>query len=113
MKLDAILPEVYTFIDLLKHEYHKAARRGEYSYTTHLAGGIPEDHPMPYNVYIPIRDFLKKNPDEIDNLISYLYDELSRKEYSFKNVMVSESSHYEKKFIFKKEYPQIDVTVEW
>lgn len=113
MKLDAILPEVYTFIELLNHEYHKARRRGEHSLTTHLAGGIPDERPMPYNVYIPIRDYLKRNPDEIDELINYLYDELSKKENSFKNVTVSESSYYEKKGLFKKEYPQIDVSIEW
>ena len=61
MKLESILPEIYTFIDFAKHEYYKAQRRGEHSYSAHLGGFIPDDHPMPYNVYIPIREYLKKN----------------------------------------------------
>ena len=113
MKLEAILPEIYTVIDFAKHEYYKAQRRGEHIYTSHLGGGIPDNHPMPYNVYIPVRDYLKKNPEEIDNIIDYLYDEFNKKEYSFKNVSVSESTYTERKGLFKKEYPQIDVTLEW
>ncbi len=113
MKLEAILPEIYTFIDFAKHEYYKADRRGEHTFSAHLGGGIPKEHPMPYNVYIPIRDYLKRNPEEIEDVIDYLYEEFHKKEYPFKNVIVSENSYIEKKGLFKKEYPQIDVTLEW
>lgn len=113
MKLEAILPEIYTFIDFTTHEYYKALRKGEHTLSTHLGGGIPEEKPMPYNVYIPVREYLKKNPDEIDELIDYLYAEFRKKEYSFKNVEIIENFHVEKKGLFKKEYPQIDVTLEW
>jgi len=113
MKLEAILPEIYTFIDFAKHEYYKADRRGEHIYSAHLGGGIPKDHAMPYNVYIPVREYLKHNPEEIDNVVDYLYDEFSKKSYSFKNVTVTENVYVERKGLFKKEYPQIDVTLEW
>lgn len=113
MRLEAILPEIYTFIDFTKHEYYKAQRRGEHTYTTHLAGGIPEDHPMPYNVYIPVRDYLKRNPEDIEDVIDYLSEEFKKKDYAFKNVEVKETEYVERKGIFKKRYPQIDVTLEW
>lgn len=113
MILEAILPEVYTFVDFAQHEFYKAERRGEHIYTTHLGGYIPEEHPMPYNVYIPIRDYLKKNPEDIQELIDYLYAEFRSKKYHFTNVTISESTYVEKKGLFKKKYPQIDVTLEW
>lgn len=113
MKLEAILPEIYTFIEFVTHEYYKAQRRGEHSYSAHLGGGIPDERPMPYNVYIPIREYLKRNPDEIEDVVNYLYDEFNKKEYSFKNVSVCENTYVEKKGLFKKEYPQVDVTLEW
>lgn len=113
MKLDAILPEIYTFIDFAKHEYYKAMRRGEHTYSAHLGGYIPDERPMPYNVYIPIREYLKRNPDEINDVIDYLYSEFSKKEYSFTNVSITEDSYIEKKGLFKKEFPQINVELEW
>lgn len=113
MKLEAILPEIYTFIDFTTHEYYKAQRRGEHSFSTHLGGGIPQDHPMPYNVYIPVRDYLKRNPEEIEDVIRYLTEEFSKKEYSFKNINVTENEYTERKGLFKKSYPQIDVSLEW
>jgi hypothetical protein len=113
MKLEAIIAEVYTFVDFTKHEYYKAQRRGENSYTTHLAGVMPEGHPMPYNVYIPVRKYLKKNPEEIDDVIDYLYDEFNKKDYNFKNISVTESVYVDNKGLFKKKWPQIDVTLEW
>lgn len=113
MKLEAILPEVYTFVDFVQHEYYKAERKGEHSYSTHLAGGIPKEHPMPYNVYIPIREYLKKNPEEIDELLDFLTEEFNSKKYPFTSVSVNKSTHIEKKGLFKKKYPQINVTLEW
>ncbi|MGN0160180.1 MAG: hypothetical protein ACI4AQ_02195 [Lachnospiraceae bacterium] len=113
MRLEAILPEIYTFIDFTTHEYYKAKRKGEHSFSTHLGGEMPEEHPMPYNVYIPVRDYLKRNPEEIDEVIDYLSEEFNKKEYSFKSVSVTENEYIERKGIFKKCYPQIDVTLEW
>lgn len=113
MKLEAIIAEIYTFVDFTKHEYYKAQRKGETSYSTHFAGGIPDDHAMPYNVYIPVREYLKKNPEEIDDVIDYLYNEFRKKDYNFKNVSVTESTYVDKRSFFKKKYPQIDVTLEW
>lgn len=113
MRLEAILPEIYTFIDFAKHEYYKADRRGIRSVSTHLAGGIPDEHAMPYNVYIPVRNYLRKNPKDIDDVIDYLKEEFSKKTYCFKNVTVEENVYEERKGLFRREYPQIDVTLEW
>lgn len=113
MKSDNIYPELYTFIEFTIHEYYKAKRRGETCFNTHLAGGIPEEKAMPYNVYVPVRDYLKRNPEEIDEIISFLSDEFNKKEYSFKKVSITENTYTEKKGLFKKHYPQIDVELEW
>lgn len=114
MRLDAILPEVYTFIDFTKHGCFTASKKGEREYITHLAGDIPAEHPMPYNVYVPIREFLYRNPDQIDVLIKYLEEEFSKKTYEFKNVEITAGKcSIKRKFHRTKEYPQINVKLEW
>ncbi|MCR5215663.1 MAG: hypothetical protein K6C69_01880 [Lachnospiraceae bacterium] len=113
MKKKNILPEIYTFIDFTTHEYYKASRKGEHTYTTHLGGEMPENHPMPYNVYVVVREYLRKHPQEVSNVISILRSELGKTGYSFSNILIEEATYVEKKGLFKKQYPQINVTLEW
>lgn len=114
MRLDEILPEIYTFIDFTKHGINTAHRKGGKEFITHLAGEIPSEHPMPYNVYVPIREFLAKNPDQVEVLIHYLEDEFKGKSYSFKKIEITESKcSVKRKFHRTKEYPQIDVKLYW
>lgn len=114
MILDTILPEVYTFIDFTKHDCFTAKKKGEHSLKTHLAGLIPEEHPLPYNVYVPVREFLEKNPEQVEILIDYLTEEFNSKNYDFKNVKITVSKcTVKRRFHRKKEYPQIDVFLEW
>ncbi len=114
MNLDPILPEIYTFIDFTKHGCFTAVKKGLHEYTTHLGGGIPEEHPMPYNVYVPVREFLYKNPEQIDELVKYLTDEFSSKNYKFTDVNVTAGKCIiKRRFHRSREYPQINVKLSW
>ena len=114
MILDPILPEIYTFIDFTKHTCFIAKKHGNSSISTHLAGDIPKEHPMPYNVYVPIREFLLADPKATDALIEYLENEFKRNTYDFTKITVKSSTcHIKKSFGRSKEYPQIDVKLEW
>lgn len=114
MILDPILPEIYTFIDFTKHGCFSSKKRGENSYSTHLGGDIPTEHPMPYNVYVPIRKFLSEEPDAIEVIIKYLEDEFKKPNYDFKNIDITSSKCSIKKSLGRsKNYPQINVTLTW
>lgn len=114
MILDPILPEIYTFIDFAKHGCFTAKKRGQNSFSAHLGGDIPAEHPMPYNVYIPIREFLTDQPDAIEILIKYLETEFHKANYDFKDINIASSTcSIKKSFGRKKNYPQIDVTLTW
>lgn len=114
MILDPILPEISTFIDFTTHGCFTAKKKGYQSYTTHLAGEIPAEHPMPYNVYVPIREFLHNNQAAQDALIQYLDEEFHKDKYDFKRVKIETSVYsHRKTFGRSKNYPQIDVTLEW
>jgi hypothetical protein len=114
MRLDAILPEVYTFIDFTNHGCFTARKKQQHEYITHLAGDIPSEHPMPYNVYVPVREFLQKNPDQIDELVKYLEDEFKKQSYEFKKVEVTAGKcSIKRRFHRTKEFPQINVRLEW
>lgn len=114
MILDPILPEISTFIDFTTHGCFTAKKKGMHSYSTHLAGEIPTEHPMPYNVYVPIREFLQNNPDAKDAVIKFLDDEFHKEKYDFININIEATVYCIKKsFGRNKNYPQIDVTLEW
>ena len=115
MVLEAILPEIYTFIDFASHECEFARRKGINKVTTHIGGEIPEIHPMPYNVYLPVSEYLKKNPSEIDKLIAFLDDEFKKSKYGYKKVLFNKSTYTYKKGTFakKQELPYVDVTIEF
>lgn len=114
MYFDAILPEIYTFIEFTIHGYITANKKGEHEYLTHLAGDIPAEHPMPYNVYVLVREFLAKNNDQIEDVVEFLKDEFSQKKYDFKKVEVSAGKcTIKQKFRRSKEYPQINVKLQW
>lgn len=114
MILDPILPEIYTYIDFTKHGCFTAKKKGESSYTAHLGGDVPADHPMPYNVYSKIREHLESKPDAIEVIIEYLEAEFTKPSYNFKSVSVTSSiCHIKKSFGRSKDFPQIDVTLTW
>lgn len=114
MRMDAILPEVYTFIDFTTHGVFTARKKKEHEYSTHLGGNIPDEHPMPYNVYVPVREFLSKYPDQIEELIKYLETEFNKPSYEFEKVEITSSKcPVKRKFHRTKEYPQINVKLQW
>lgn len=114
MILDPILPEIATFIDFTTHNCYSAKKKGYNSYSTHLAGDIPKEHPMPYNVYVILREYLEQHSDAVDELVKYLKAEFEGNKYDFTSVKVDTSIFSHKKsFGRTKEYPQIDVTLEW
>ena len=114
MILDPILPEISTFIDFTKHGCFTSKKKGERSYTAHLGGNIPAEHPMPYNVYVPIREYLNDTPAAIEVLINYLETEFNKTNYDFREVHISSSTcSIKKSFGRSKDYPQIDVTLLW
>lgn len=114
MILDPILPEIYTFIDFSKHGCFTAKKKSHNTYSAHLGGDVPTDHPMPYNVYVRIREFLETRPDAIEVTINYLEEEFKKPSYSFKSVEITSSKcSVKRSFGRSKEYPQIDVLFTW
>ena len=115
MVLEAILPEVYTFIDFASHECEFARRKGINTVKTHIGGEIPEIHPMPYNVYLPVSEYLKKNPSEVDTLIKFLDQEFKKSKYGYKKVEFKKETYTYKKNTFgkKTDLPYIDVVFEF
>ena len=114
MILDPILPEIYTFIDFTKHGCFIAKKNGENAFSSHLGGDIPDKHPMPYNVYVPIREFLTDEPAAIEVIIKYLETEFNKSNYDFKDINITSSTCSIKKSLGRtKNYPQIDVTLSW
>lgn len=114
MLLEAILPEIYTFIDFTSHECRMARKKGLNRVTTHIGGEVPSEHPMPYNVYLPVSEYLKKNPADIDNLINYLKEEFAKSKYDYRKVNFSKGTFTYKKGTFSKkiELPYVNVTIE-
>ncbi len=114
MVLEAILPEIYTFIDFATHECQMARKKGIDKVTTHIGGEIPEIHPMPYNVYFPVSEYLKKNPADIDTLIEFLGEEFKKEKYDYKKITFLKSTYTYKKGAFgkKQELPFVNVTIE-
>ncbi len=114
MILDPILPEIYTFLDFARHDILTCRKKGLKSYTTHLGGEIAREHPMPYNVYVPVREYLDRTPQAIKETINYLNDELSKNSNNFTSVEVTSSKiNVKKAFGRSRSYPQINVTVSW
>lgn len=114
MILDPILPEIYTFIDFTKHGCFTAKKKSQNTYSAHLGGDVPKDHPMPYNVYVRIREFLELKPESIEVIINYLEEEFNKPSYNFKSVTVTPSKcSIKKSFGRSKDFPQIDVTLTW
>jgi len=114
MSLDSILPEIYTFLDFTNHECRMAKRKNINKVTTHIGGLVPSVHPMPYNVYLPVSEFLKKNPKAIDSLVNYLREEFSNSKYDYKQVDISKSTCQYKKNTFSKkvDLPYVIVNIE-
>lgn len=114
MVLEAILPEIYTFLDFTHHECRMARKKGLTKYSTHIGGEVPSEHPMPYNVYLPVSEYLKKHPADIDVLISYLTEEFEKPLYDYKKVTFSKSTYsYKKNALSKKvELPYVNVNIE-
>lgn len=114
MILDPILPEIYTFLDFTTHGCFTNKKKGLNSYSTHLAGDIPTEHPMPYNVYVPIREFLLNNKEAQEAIINYLTEEFEKPKYDFKNFKITASTcSIHRSFGRSKSYPQINVELEW
>lgn len=116
MSINAILPEVYTFLDFTRHALRTARKKGQNSYSAHLAGEVPEItlYSMPYNVYVPIREYLYDNKGATEELIEWLENELMKPDYALKKVTIKESKvSVKRSFGRVRSYPQIDVTMEW
>lgn len=114
MILDPILPEIYTFIDFATHDIFTCKKKGQKSYQTYLAGECLEDHHMPYNVYVKVREYLAKNPDAVDEVVKYLTDEFTKPNNNFSSVKVSITTVTVKKsFGRTQNYPQINVAIDW
>lgn len=114
MILDPILPEIYTFLDFARHDVFTCRKKGLKSYTTHLGGEIAKEHPMPYNVYVTVREYLYRTPQAVNEVVNYINDELSKRNNNFASVEVTSSKvNIKKSFGRNKSYPQINVTVSW
>lgn len=116
MSLTPIQPEIYTFLDFTYRSCDLIKRRGGgNTFTAQIGGEVPALNPMPYNVYIVIRDYLAANPDCIDELVQYLERELNHPKHEFKKVVLKPSRYTKKERLFRrpKEYAQIDVTISW
>lgn len=114
MILDPILPEIYTFIDFAKHGCFSEKKIGNNTYTAHLGGDVPKIHPMPYNVYSRIREYLFEKPEAVEATVAYLENEFKKGTYDFKSISVTSSTCIIKKsFGRSREFPQIDVTLSW
>lgn len=113
MTLEGILPEIYTFLDFTNHECRMAKKKGLTGYSTHIGGEIPAEHPMPYNVYLPVSEYLKKHPEEIDSLIDFLNEELTKPLFNYKKVTFNKASFtFKKSFLSKKQvlpYVTVDI----
>lgn len=114
MILDPILPEIYTFIDFATHDIFTCKKRGEKSYQAHLGGELKDNHHMPYNVYVSVREYLARTPGAVDEVIKYLTDEFSKPNNNFSSVKVTSSSiSVKKSFGRTQSYPQINVSLNW
>lgn len=115
MSLLPIQPEIYTFLDFTRRTCDLIKRRGGSSHHTHIGGEIPEKNPMPYNVHIKIRDYLKQNPEAVAELEEYLKNELTMPKYDFTNIEITPSTYTLKKNFFSRttEYSKIDVSLYW
>lgn len=116
MSLTPIQPEIYTFLDFTYRCCDLIKRRSDnHTFSAQIGGEVPEKNPMPYNVYIVIRDYLAAHPDSIEELVQYLEQELNHPKHEFKKVILKPSRYTKKEGFFRrqKEYAQIDVTVSW
>lgn len=114
MILDPILPEIYTFIDFATHDIFTCKKRGQKSYKAYLGGEVKDDHHMPYNVYVTVREYLAKKPEAVDAVVEYLTNEFSKPNNNFSSVDISVSSvSVKKSFGRTRNYPQINVSVDW
>lgn len=114
MLLDPILPEIYTFLDFARHDIQTCRKKGLTSYSTHLGGEIEKEHPMPYNVYVPVREFLQRTPGAVDATVQYLYDEFNKLGYGLSSVDITTSCvSIRKAFGRTANLPQINITVSW
>lgn len=114
MILDPILPEIYTFLDFTRHGVFTNKKKGLNTFSAHLGGDIPKEHPMPYNVYVPVREYLADNKRAIDAVIAYLNEEFQKASYNFSSVKIVPAKITIKKSLGRShEYPQINVTLSW